>query len=358
MMRIATLACVALTVGQALALQRHGPLARTVKADRSQMFMVKENARDGTNICTTFLPGETPEFTFVVWAAFAVPAAAPFKAMPMTFFSYEDAREVSEGGDHRPGLLNGMGPLKRLPLSAGGTWARQDLLPPTSEYDVPECLVGQIDGLWDDGCYTANVVTDSDLTITIGGVERQVSASNAMQRVTVNGCAADRSVTVAASSPSATVDFDLCVSPLRQFLGANLFAAATDSTSVTTDHMITNEWRMLVLRGRIEPGGASLVHSGTNLGWDSQAEEYTYTETRSLWHPRTNGRFARNSRLSFTAFSLGGIKDSGGYYRRNAWGAKLFRTWLTDDEIYAVRDADVAEMLRRGMSRHVQFGGD
>ena len=62
--------------------------------------------------------------------------------------------------------------------------------------------------------------------------------------------------------------------------------------------------------------------------------------------------FARNARTEFLAFSSqAGQATDGTPFLWDEYGVKVFGQWLTDDEVRAVRDMDMFEMQRRGMTR-------
>ena len=61
--------------------------------------------------------------------------------------------------------------------------------------------------------------------------------------------------------------------------------------------------------------------------------------------------FARDARTKFLTFGLSAFATDGTPHLWDEYGAKVFGLWLSDDEVRTVRDLDMFEMRRRGMTQ-------
>lgn len=253
-------------------------------------------------------------------------------------FSVESARSTTEGGPGIPDLLNDNYMVQPVPLSASGTW-QANCLP--NGYDCPDNLRDQ----WGYGCYVFNLTTDTPLTLTVGGSELYIPATNCMIR-NIQAVSADRTVTIAAESANAYINFGIGVNPLVQFCSAASFAGVNSHGLDVGGGLRTHEWRLVVVRGRIENGKAY----GITEGWNA-TDKFELGETAdetTLAHPRTT--FARNARVRMLISNLAaGMVYEGQSIEIGLFGGKLLKGWLTDGEIEKIRDIDAAELHRRGV---------
>lgn len=358
-----SLAALVVLAGIAAYAATSAPQAADIRAvprygDSSFMFMNKAETRDAANLVTFGLQRATPTFTCMFWCCCETFGEIDLLFV-QTMVSTEPALYVSEGGDYSPDLLgDAYWPVERggrggtLPLSSTGTWATNCL---PAVYDCPASLEDK----WQYGCYTINIITDSDLTVTVGGSERNIAASNDMQQLAFQCVAADRSITVASADPDA--DIYLCVgeSNLRQFHSVQAFVPTGDHITFAdyADSGISNAWRMVVLRGVIENGGNAIRQNILTFDMDSQTAIEDREETDALWKPRADGCFARHSRIGFMLASAIDCGNGATGRRRCVWGAKAYMEWLDYDLILAIRDKDRDEMQRRGFSTHYNFPG-
>ena len=287
---------------------------------------------------TAWLKGGETAFTHVVWLRRRETRSqgTPYSSQAFqSFFTVEPCRATREGGDELPAIRE----LEATPSNSGGTFANPN-------YDARG-----IEG-WQYGCYAVNIETAVPLTLVIAGTEKQVAALNGvMQAFNVQGSAADWSWSIAGES-SASVRFGFAANPLAEFFGAaslpaafkEIFLGDPETGGVETD--LTNEWVMAVSRVRIE--GGNLRYAIDALEWDGEVwheEEATKTAPAAA--------FARNARTGFCTFGLlGGMASDGTPYLWDEYGSKVFAgRWLTDDEVRTVRDLDMFEMRRRGMTQ-------
>lgn len=357
---LAALAAVVLSAHFAVAAQMADLRALPKYGDSSLMSYNRREARGTAPLMTFGLPSPAPSFTTVFWTCVDWNSSdIVFTPFMEAMVSTEPALYVSEGGDYSPDLLgDAYWPVERgglgatLPLSSTGTWSANCL---PSSYDMPEDFAARDD--WQYGCYTLNIITDTDLTVTVGGEERNIAASNEMQQVAFRCVSADRSITVAAADADADVYLCAAESPLRQFHGMQYFQTSTSSQYYgVPEKALTNEWRMVVLRGAIVQGGAAIELNALSFAAVDPSPIDDSTSTKELWRPRADRCFARHSRIGFILASCVGLKDySGKYIRRNVWGAKIYPEWLDDDLILSIHDKDWAEMQRRGFSTHYDF---
>ena len=255
-------------------------------------------------------------------------------------FTVETARSTLEGGPGLEDLLHGDFLVTPVPLSAGGTWQAACL---PNGYDCPDSLADK----WGYGCYCFNLTTDTPLTLTVGGAELQIPATNCMIR-NILAISADRTVTIAAERANACVNFGIAEIPLIQFISAGSSSSSSSSTTmdVARGGPTSTEWRMVAVRGKIQGGngiGQTDSYNATNHF------ENVSTATTEIAHPRAT--FARGSRVRMMfANTYGGLhkESTGEDVMVKFFGGKLLRGWLTDGEIERLRDIDAAELRRRG----------
>ena len=297
--------------------------------DPSRMFAVT-NVRS-VDVMTAFLNGSEVGFTAVAWVRFHPIAGAIGPAIPNSMWSIEPARATREGGAELPAIMD----YQTVTDNSGGTFANP-------HYACPEWLEGQ----WGYGCYCINIETPVDVTVTIAGAERFVAASNGVkQAFNILGTAADYSWSVTGPTGGATpVKFGFAMNPLAHFYGI------TCQCSLETFHTeevpggpsvpsMTNEWAMVVVQARIDNG--TMQGRMAFFTWASEIFPSAWkTETVDVSHFEKNARV----RLSLAFFSAMDLP-------RDFYGMKLFPYCLSDDELRNVRDLDMFEMQRRGMTR-------
>lgn len=315
-------ALAALAVDPALLIRTH--------TDPSRMFAVP-NVRT-VDVMTAFMNGGEVGFTAVAWVSFHPIAGAIGPAIPCSMWSIEHARATREGGAWLPAIMD----YQTVTDNSGGSFANP-------HYQCPEELEGQ----WGYGCYCVNIETPVDVTVTIAGAERSVAASSGLkQAFNILGTAADYSWSVTGPTGGATpVKFGFAVNPLAHFYGimcqCSLDQFSTEEVpggpSVPS---ITNEWAMVVVQARI--GNGVMSSRMAYFTWASEALPSSW-QTDSVQATQ----FAKDARVQISIMRVGGAVDG----LRDFYGMKLFPCCLSDDELRNVRDLDMFEMQRRGMTR-------
>lgn len=253
------------------------------------------------------------------------------------------ARATTEGGAALPDLCptNWWDGDDDLPLAADGTWAAT-VLP--ASYDLPPDFADGSSNQWKYGCYVVNVSTDSPLTLTVGGEEMQVPATNLLVR-NVLAASASRAVSVAASDPAAHVRLGVAENPLVQFVGAQFDGSDMSGASPVGEEfggVVTNGWRFVVARARID-GGTNLAVSVCGYTRAARLENAGFV-SRRLWRP--SATFAPDARAMVMTC---GLLGSGGAVLGYGWRA--YGCWLGDALVERMRDQDWAELVRRGLVR-------
>lgn len=275
---------------------------------------------------TGFLQGGETAFTAVVWVRFHSPSnVASFCSQ----WSIEAARATREGGAELPAIRE---------VSTAGSNDGDTFSDP--QYACPEIIADQ----WGYGCYAVNVRTAVPLTLVIAGTERQIAASNGvMQAFNVLGSAADYSWSLS-SDWAEDVEFGFAVNPMVEFFGQ---AGQINDTRFFGESYLgaiamapmTNEWVMCVAQARI--AGEKAYDRIAAFTW--AAENFPPGEGVN---DASRPTFAKDARVSFLSMHLSSVD-----FRKDVYGFKIFDRWLTDDELRNVRDLDMFEMQRRGMSR-------
>lgn len=306
---------------------------------------------DRTNVVnpyTTFFNGGETGATVMVWmecsrAHWWTGFAGMLSLFLDAYVTTHPARATKEGGAEVANILDGVqgysGFTNSLPLS-GGTWAAVDALPPTFGDDTNEGKAR-----WKYGCYLVNVVTDSALTLTIGGTEKSVAAKPGETQIfNVVASDASRSVIVAAGSATASVRLGVGRMEPQQFIGLKNPEPLSGTGNPVKDQSVTNEWAMVAWRVGILPNG-SVTSRCDLLTWYNHKDCGGMVATQTF--PRAT--FAKDARFVVQASTLGldGLTND----QVRVWGGKSFGCWFTDAQIENMRDRDVDEMRRRGMKR-------
>ncbi len=314
-------ALAALAVDPALLIRTH--------TDPSRMFAVP-NMRS-VDVMTAFLNGGEEGFTAVAWICFH-PTNGIVMNMPNSLWSIETARATREGGAELPAIMD----YQTVMDNSGGTFSN-----PNYDYRVDT-----LEDTWQYGCYCVNIETPVDVTVTIAGAERFVAASNGVkQAFNILGTAADYSWSVTGPTGGATpVKFGFGVNPLVKFYGImcqsseqNFFSGEVPGGPNVP--AITNEWTMVAVQARIDNGTMQGRMAFFTWAGEILPSEWQ-TETVNASHFEKNARV----RLSLAFFSAIDLP-------RDFFGMKLFPYCLSDDELRNVRDLDMFEMQRRGMTR-------
>ena len=314
-------ALAALAVDPALLIRTH--------TDPSRMFAVP-NMRS-VDVMTAFLNGGEDGFTAVAWICFH-PTNGIVMNIPNSLWSIETARATREGGAELPAIMD----YQTVTDNSGGTFANPN-------YDYRE---DTLEDTWQYGCYCVNIETPVDVTVTIAGAERFVAASNGVkQAFNILGTAADYSWSVTGPTGGATpVKFGFGVNPLVKFYGIMCQSSVQgfftgEVPGGPSVPAITNEWTMVAVQARIDNG--TMQGRMAFFTWASEIFPSAWqTETVNVSHFEKNARV----RLSLAFFSAIDLP-------RDFYGMKLFPYCLSDDELRNVRDLDMFEMQRRGMTR-------
>ena len=280
-------------------------------------------------IATAFVPEETDAYTFIVWQK-SISGDRYIRFIDVSYTT-EEARSTLEGGADLPAVRD----YAPIALSSGGTWSMTGL---PVVYDLPADFVSE--DKWKYGCFCVNVNTQTPLTITVAGTEKQVPASNQKQIFNILGTAADRSVTVSAADPSAPVDFGIGVNPIKQFFLE--IVGSMDGFGEYYSYNVSNETAFVVLRCKIEPSGTQTTYHAqwrTTRGRSDQVNR-----TCDLWKPRA--KFAKDARISITyTFFADGLEGESPYRPTQVYGAKYVPRWMSDAELDRIYDADL-EVIR------------
>lgn len=311
-------------------------LARA-RTDPSRM-MGCTKAFNSISFLTAWLEGGEKAFTVVAWVRLPR-VQGTYLVTYTTMWSVDPARATRQGGDELPDIL----PM----TSASGTrgWTFSD-----PHYDTQTMDAGSA-AMWQYGCYAVNVETPTPLTVTLAGCERQVAAlDGVVQAFNMQGTAADYSLTVAPSDSSATYRIGFGVNPLVHFFGLHAQPRQIDifdtqaAGGMILMPIMTNEWVMCATRVRIHDGKTWERMGAFNWG----EEWFPPSETTNA---TTRTAFARDARISM---NLTLPMNHAASSMVDVYGKKIFPQWLSDDQLRNVRDLDMFEMQRRGMTRWVE----
>lgn len=320
--------------------------------DPSRMSLSARYGTDASESPQFYMPGGCSAFSFCAWIRYnnryfdqlhdgQGQSLAVLCPMQM---SMQPARPTRSGGDELPAFFE----AAELPLSAGGTWGASVLPQDAETLDY---------GLHGD-CYVVcvNVETDSALTMTLGGEEVQIPASNGVMQVrNVAVPVGDTTATVAAASASASVSLAMAVNPWIEFIRVcdeNWFSGY-DNTGNTYDKTlpVTNVFVFVSARLTVAPGG-NLFSIVDKIGLDGRHDAYT-NSFPTAW---TDGTIPRNVMFRWPLGAISGFTESDDTPRRvERFGVKAQAAnapW-TDTQMWRLWERDAAELRRRGLDGYL-----
>lgn len=315
---------------------RFGDPTRMTMRDRSGVF----------DLATAFVEREgITSLTFVVWLKWEPNGRNAFgNPFVMCNITPDYGRSTLEGGRELPNVSPSN--WNTFLTLENGTWSAPDCLP--ANYECPESLQSQD---WKYGCYCFNVETDSDLTLTIAGAEKNIAASNGVRQIyNIMGKTSSRAVAISAANYDAHIRFEIAENPLCQFVGGQFDGNDSTGTFGRESHggLSSNEWRMVVFSAAITNGMAITYTRGYNAQGQLPDAEHT---TDALFRPHE--AFSFNSRFRLMVSELGGVGGLSSHGELPVehflmYGFRGYCKWLTEAEILRMVELDAAELQRRG----------
>ena len=275
------------------------------------------------NVCTAY--------TAVCWLRYPPGNDSIVEACPSASCSVHPARATYRGGKQSD-FPTPTYDYQEIALDANGQWVMPGELPAATNAHYAAAGTA-----WLNGCYSVNIFTPCDVTLTVAGGERNFGASNEMQRAEVLAVNSSRSVALSAADPSAIIYFGIRENPPKQFFGAIM-----GETRTIGINNITNEWIMVASTVYID-ANQNVQMSASMRDWDRLIKDVQSEGTQAV--PRST--FAVDSTMRFHI--CGDTAASPGEYELYGW--KCFRGTLTETQLDRVRDLDKLEMQRRGMAR-------
>jgi hypothetical protein len=224
-----------------------------------------------------------------------------------------------------------------------GAWGASGIVPQDAA-EVPDTNNGKF-------VVCVNCDTTHALTLTVGGAELQIPATNGFVR-NLEVYKGDSSVAVTAASASARVRLAIAINPWIEFVGGPMFTGHdTFVGQVTASTMITNCWTFVAWRGEISGGNFDeTLYINDRDG---------VRETERATHAHPSSALTRNARHRISLSSPWGVLTSGGTRRAvDVWGYKQFTGRLSDAEIWRVWELDLAEIRRRGLDTAIWAAGE
>ena len=293
-----------------------------------------------------FADGRETGATVLTWIRFEAPAskgAASGSAIAvpglMVFCSHSEvpARATREGGDELPAFLD----LPSVPYGSGATWGASGVVPQDAA-EVPGASAGRF-------VVCVNCDTDTALTLTVGGAELSIPATNDFVR-NLEVVKGDTSVAVSAASAGAHTSLALAVNPWVHFkVGPNFSSFDINGGSVDTG--ITNCWTLLCWRASL--AGGQIVETLDIMDRDGLAVR----QSASSAYPAST--LVRDSRARISLATLTGSKASGVWRKIQLYGYRQIPGHtLTDAELWRVWELDLAEIRRRGLDTAIWAPGE
>ena len=327
---------IAALCGAVLAAAADTPLAALMASHTSPSRMWL--GRGDVELPCYFARGGETGVTVLAWVRYAAYPTVWGALMIFTSHSEVPARATLEGGDELPSFLD----LPSVPLSAGATWGASDVVPQDAA-EVPGrngfvvCI---------------NCDTTHDVTLVVGGAELEIPATNGYVR-NVEVLKGDTSVSVAASSASASVRLALAVNPWVRFVsGPSLsYYAATGGMQMDAPTAITNCWTLVAWRADI--AGGEMRETLEIIDRDG------VRAASSSSSPAAAPALVRDARCRLSGGCMAGpVLPGGGRRALDLYGVKFAPRRLTDEEVWRVWELDLAEIRRRGLDTPLWAPGE
>lgn len=293
-----------------------------------------------------FADGREAAATVLAWIRFEAPASRASAsgstfAVPglMVFCSHSEvpARATREGGDELPAFLD----LASVPYGAGATWGASGVVPQDA---------AEVPGASDDRFVVCvNCATDTAITLTVGGAELDIPATNDFVR-NMEVVKGDASVAISAAAAGAHTSLALAINPWVHFkTGPDFSSYDINGESVETG--ITNCWTLLCWRASLS--GEQITETLDIIDRDGLAER----QSMSSAYPAAT--LVRDSRARISLAALTGPKASGVWRKIQLYGYRQIPGHaLTDAELWRVWELDLAEIRRRGIDTAIWAPGE
>lgn len=267
-----------------------------------------------------FAEGRETGLTVVAWVRFA-PELGNLGLICFPTHSTVPARATREGGDELPAFLD----LASVPYGSGATWGASGVVPQDAA-EVPGAFSGRF-------VVCVNCATDTAITLTVGGAELNIPATNDFVR-NLEVVKGDASVAVSAAAAGARTSLALAVNPWIQFFNGPTYTPAVGQELASA---ITNCWTMLCWRADLS--GGTLAESFDLITRDGTRDAVSSSS------PYPAAAFVRDSRFRYSLACLGGMVRG----RLDVYGLKYIRGRIDDADVWRIWELDLAEIRRRGL---------
>lgn len=295
-----------------------------------------------------FADGRETGATVLTWIRFEAPvskgaAGGSVIAVPglMVFCSHSEvpARATREGGDTLPAFLD----LASVPYGAGATWGASGVVPQDADV-LPRNSGG------DRFVVCVNCATDTAITLTVGGAELNIPATNDFVR-NLEVVKGDTSVAVSAAAAGAHTSLALAVNPWVHFKNGPDFSSF-DINGGSVDTGITNCWTLLCWRASLS--GGQISETLDIMDRDGLAVR----QSSSSAYPAAT--LVHDSRARIYLATLTGPKTTSGAWRKvQLYGYRQIPGHaLTDAELWRVWELDLSEIRRRGLDTAIWAPGE
>ncbi len=305
------------------------PLPALMSTATGPERMFSMNMSGSAELPPYFAEGWETGLTVVAWVRFA-PELGNLGLLCFPTHSTVPARATCEGGAELPAFLD----LDSVPYSSGATWGASGVVPQDAETvsgnNGPKFVV------------CVNCSTDMAITLTVGGAELYIPATNGYIR-NLEVVPGDTSVAVSAAAAGARTSLALAVNPWIQFFNGPTYAPADGQVVASS---ITNCWTMLCWRADLS--GGTLAESFDRITREGTRDAVSSSSS----YPAA--AFVRDSRFRYSLACLAGMVRG----RLDVYGLKHIPHALTDAEVWRVWELDLAEIRRRGLDTAIWAPGE
>ncbi len=219
-----------------------------------------------------------------------------------------------------------------IALDASGAWGVANIIP-----EEPSCF--PTDAIPSRYVVCCNISNECDITLTVGGSEKFLAATNGTHIFNIECSKGDRSIAITGARPNARIKVAFAINPIVKFYTTH------DHQCYRYEVLATNTFSFACLRVRLEGGTYKSTFNLFDLWGNSSFSSYEYDANVS--------RFPRDCLFQLSQFIVYGRTDEcmdGSPRKVDLYGLKVIRCALSDEQMWRIYDRDLEVIKARGLT--------
>lgn len=241
--------------------------------------------------------------------------------------SLEPAKPTTKGGAPLPSFYE-----SDIVLDASGAWGLADIIPAD-----PPCF--PTDDMPNRYVVCCNISNETDITLTVGGSEKFLAATNGTHIFNLECHKGDRSIAITGARPNAKIKVGFAINPIIKFYSSIFHQCYWGEVRAT------NTFTFVCLRAKLEDGQYKSVFNLMDLHGRSDQYEESYEVSVD--------KFPRDCLFKISQFTGYGRTDEamdGSPRKVDLYGLKVIRCALSDEQMWRIYDRDLEVIKARGLT--------